>query len=257
MPTDDLTQLPGITPSPEPLILADGVLGACPDSLHPLGPGCLAHLAASRKAPTLAEYVADRNAGLPVDDQGMHPSGVTAPLHDDSAPAGSAFCPRCDMRVRLDRRGDCMQCQHRPPSTLERVQQEARDIAARSTGSLTFYTLLFVVVDGHLQAQEQKVDVRCNASRVRVYMRASVPARGLELDCRESVVSGRLYRVGVLGPAGEYVVVGDMRCTHFAIGHTVNKEACARYIFECKRDDAAVKPTDRPPPEYYEGKARR
>lgn len=146
--------------------------------------------------------------------------------------------------------------------------------------TLQLYAMLFVVVDGTLQAEEQKVDYRCSAARIRVYMRAAVPQGGLEFDPRAAMLEdGRTHRVQVIAGGGELLVNRDMRCTHFAVGHAVNKEACARYIFECPLQltpalgergrplplspgvadsgDSALLVPGEPGPEYYEGKPRR
>lgn len=118
------------------------------------------------------------------------------------------------------------------------VHGEPAKPADRPSG-LQMYALLFVTIDGQLQSQEQSVDVRHGADKVRVYVRWACPASGLEWDGSESVGSTRQFRVCVIGTGGEAVVDRNMRCTWFAVSHAVNDCATARAIFECDREPAA------------------
>jgi len=102
----------------------------------------------------------------------------------------------------------------------------------RERTKISHYSLLFVVVDGQLQAEEQKVDVRVGPLKTRVYMRSAVPAAKLELDGRDRV--GETFRVQVIGPGGESMVNADMQLRHFAVKHGVSEHAVARYVFECE-----------------------
>jgi len=138
----------------------------------------------------------------------------------------------------------------------EPIQETPGAAAARKWASLQLHAVLFAVIDGRLQAEEQRVDVRCSADRIRVYMRSAVPQGGLEFDATESIKTRRQHRVKVIGPRCDAIVRADMRCIHFAVGHAVNKEACARYIFECTRSEAEVAPQGTPTREYYDGKRR-
>jgi hypothetical protein len=122
--------------------------------------------------------------------------------------------------------------------------------------AIQFYADLRVAIDGNLQQEAQKLDVRCSAGRIRVYMRSVVPQDRLEFDARESVASERMHRVHVVTSKGEQILRAEMKVKHFAIGQTVNKMALARYIFECERDAAEVAPAGEPTREYYEGKAK-
>lgn len=95
---------------------------------------------------------------------------------------------------------------------------------------LVYYSLLFVIIDGSLQAEVQKVDARIGSDRTRVYLRCAVPTLGLELDGRNAI--GREFQVVVFGPGGEPIVGRDMTLRHFAISHEAGHAACARYVFE-------------------------
>ena len=98
---------------------------------------------------------------------------------------------------------------------------------------MQLYSIMFAVIDGRLQAEEQSVDVRVGPDRRRVYVRWAVPQAGLEWDGCPYVGTDRTCRVQVLQGHGELVINEDMRCVWFAVSHSVNKEATARAIFEC------------------------
>lgn len=98
--------------------------------------------------------------------------------------------------------------------------------------NIQFYSLMFVVIDGHLQAEEQSVDVRLGGDRKRVYVRWAVPVSGFEWDGRPYVGTDRTVQIAVLGPGAEYVINGQARCVWFAASHGVNTAVCARAIFE-------------------------
>ena len=100
-------------------------------------------------------------------------------------------------------------------------------------GNLRLYSLMYLTIDGNLQTEEQKVEVRVGPEKSRVYARWAVPETGFEFDGRQHVGSGRTFDIGVIGAAGEYVIARPMSCVWFAIGHSVNTCACARAIFEC------------------------
>lgn len=100
-------------------------------------------------------------------------------------------------------------------------------------GNLRLYALMYLTVDGHLQVEEQKIDVRVGPDKTRVYVRWAVPEMGIEFDGRSHVGTGRTFDIGVIGPRGAYVANGPMRCVWFAAGHSVNECAQARAIFEC------------------------
>lgn len=99
--------------------------------------------------------------------------------------------------------------------------------------ALQLYSLLYVGIDGHLQAEETKVDVRFGSGKIRVYVRWAVPSVGLEWDGRDAVGTDKMFHIDVDGPGGEKVVSRNMRCVWFAVSHSVNHEAAARAIFEC------------------------
>jgi len=112
-------------------------------------------------------------------------------------------------------------------------------VAEAAKEKLQVYSLLFVAIDGRLQAEEQKVDVRHSGKKTRVYVRWAVPASGLEFDPRNYhgarvPMADRTFDVVVWG-ANDVVVRAAMRCTHFAVGHEVDRPARARAIFECER----------------------
>jgi hypothetical protein len=110
----------------------------------------------------------------------------------------------------------------------------AMSVASRiKRGNLCLYSLMYLTIDGSLQAEEQKVEVRIGPEKTRVYARWSVPEAGLEFDGRQYVGSDGTLDVGVIGAAGEYLVNRRMTCVWFAVGHSVDNCACARAIFEC------------------------
>jgi hypothetical protein len=104
------------------------------------------------------------------------------------------------------------------------------ELAGRKYPNIVRFGMLFVAINGSLQAMEQKLDVRVSTERTRVYMRSAVPDSGLEFD-PERQYGQEEHEVCVLCPGGE-TIRRRMRLAHFALGHDVGKIAVARYIFE-------------------------
>lgn len=95
---------------------------------------------------------------------------------------------------------------------------------------LQLYALLYVCINGLLQADEQKVDVRFSGGKQRVYVRWAVPEEKLEWDGAPFL--GQMVHVGVCTSGGDTVIARDMRLIHWAVRHEVSSEAVARAIFE-------------------------
>lgn len=119
----------------------------------------------------------------------------------------------------------------------------AKQLKSRRNG-LHFYANPLVAINGSLQWEIQKFDVRMSGGKVRLYMRSCVPAGGLECDPRSYDGIKRRFAIRVLDQAsGEYMFTrNDMRCLHFALGHQVGHESVARYIFESIENTAHVDP---------------
>lgn len=113
---------------------------------------------------------------------------------------------------------------------------------------LKFYSIMLTALNGHIQHEQQKVDVRQSGSKVRVYMRSAVSIDGIEFDGAPYLGTDKTVRVNVVrttrvpGPlndeefnSAESIVCRDMRLMHFAMSGSIDREpACARYIFECE-----------------------
>jgi hypothetical protein len=123
------------------------------------------------------------------------------------------------------------------PVAMPEVPGHVRDmLSGPGAGSLlAFYSPLYVAINGSLQMDAQRVDVRHGPDKSRVYVRWAVPTKGLEFDGADSVGTDRAFAVCVLGPGCEAVIARNMYCRWFALGHTVNQESVARAIFECDR----------------------
>lgn len=114
----------------------------------------------------------------------------------------------------------------------------------------TYTHSLLVTIDGTLQTEEQRVDLRWGPAGPRLYCRWAVPDTGLEFDGRPHVGTDRTFRVTVMGPRGEMILTGyEMSLQHFAVGQTgPTNLPCARAVFVPAR--ALREPeTLRPPPE--------
>jgi hypothetical protein len=105
---------------------------------------------------------------------------------------------------------------------------------AAASGAIRFYVdSLFLVIDGNVQSDETKVDVRYGGERTRVYVRWNVPTNGLEWDGRGKVGTARRFGIAVFGPkTGEAVLRSAMSLVWFAVGHRVGERVFARAIFE-------------------------
>jgi hypothetical protein len=100
--------------------------------------------------------------------------------------------------------------------------------------ALRFLLNLRIGIDGALQDEECKIDVRYAGNKTRVYVRWVVSQQGFEWDGRESAGSDREYHVLVIGEqSAEPVINRKMRCIWFAVGHKVSEVVHARAIFEC------------------------
>jgi len=114
---------------------------------------------------------------------------------------------------------------------LVTVETEASTSTSRGL-TLTLPDMLYVSIDGHLQCEETKVDVRFGPEKVRCYVRWILPTTGFEFDGRRAVKEGQIHRIQVFGGLGD-VVRGNAKCIWFAVGQSSQGEwPHTRAIFE-------------------------